>query len=225
MSDTIHINVGGYTTDTQAIGTHTVRIWAHLLASSHWMFSKPIPGDFLVQHGISMTLINNMAIVLEGFIADICWEYAQNKPHLAGLVSNIDNMTWEPKRKVYNKLFIKKLDDYYGYDGMKALITFRNNLAHGRTYTELSKREVDRDAVSPIEAENKNYQGLRDYLIGKGLLEAQTTLSNAEVPWKMETAMHFVGLTKHFMETILRENESDNNLGIATEFKLACARQ
>jgi hypothetical protein len=224
MSDTIHINVGGYTTDTHSIGTHTIRVWAHLLAASNWMFSKPVPGNFLVLHGISMTLINNMAIVLEGFISDICWEFAQNRPVLASKVRKIDGMTWYEKRDLYNELFTKKLDTYYGYDGIKALITFRNNLAHGRTYTELSKRELTGDAASSIETENKKYQELRDYLIGKGLLEARTTSSNAEVPWKMETAMHFVGLTKHFMESILRENESDNNLGIAAEFKLACAR-
>lgn len=225
MNDIIHINVGAYNTDTHAVGTHTVRIWAHLLACSQWMFSKPIPGNFLIQHGISMTLINNMAIVLEGFVADICWEYAQNKPHLASMISNIDKMTWEPKRQVYNKLFTKKLNDYYGYDCINALITFRNNLAHGRTYTELTKRGLTTEDVSLIETENKKYQELRDYLIGKGLLVARTTPSNAEVPWKIEIAMHFVGLSKHFMEAIIRENESDNNLGIATEFKLACACQ
>jgi len=225
MNDTIHINVGGYTTDTHSVGTHIVRIWAHLLASCQWMISNPIPGNFLIQHGISMTLINNMAIALEGFIADICCEYVVNRPNLAGLVRKIDTMTWGPKRDVYNKLFTKKLDAYCGYDGIEVLIAFRNNLAHGRTYTELSKRELITDVKSPIETDNKNYQELRDYLIRKGLLEMRTVPSNAEVPWKIETAMHFMGLTKHFMENILRENESDNNLGISAEFKLASARQ
>jgi len=116
MSDTYHINIGAYNTDTHAVGTHTIRIWAHLLACSQWMFSKPIPGHFLVQHGISMTLINNMAIVVEGLIGDICWEHAQNKPQ-ASLVSGIDHMTWKKKRVVYNKLFTKKLEDYWGFDG------------------------------------------------------------------------------------------------------------
>jgi hypothetical protein len=196
MSDTFHINIGAYNTDTHAIGTHTVRIWAHLLASVHWMFNKPIPGHFLVQHGISMTIINNMAVVLEGFIGDICWEYAQNKPHLERLVRDIDTLTWQPKRTLYNKLFTKKLEGYFGYDDIAMLINFRNNLAHGRTYTELSKRELAGTAVSPIETDNKVYQDLRDYLIAKGLLEARSIPSNVEVPWKIETAMHFVGLTK-----------------------------
>ena len=108
--------------------------------------------------------------------------------------------------------------------GITALIQFRNNLAHGRTYTELSKRELSGTAISPIETDNKVYQVLRDYLIKNRLLETRTIPSNVEVPWKMETAMHFVGLTKHFMENILRENESDSKLGIETEFKLACAK-
>jgi hypothetical protein len=222
MTDTFHINIGAYNTDTHAVGTHTIRIWAHLLACSQWMFSKPIPGHFLVQHGISMTLINNMAIVVEGFIGDICSEHAQNKP-LASLVAGIDHMPWKKKRAVYNKLFTKKLEDYYGFDGITALIKFRNNLAHGRTYTELSKRELTGTAMSALETENKVYQDLRDYLIKNKLLEARTIPSNVEVPWKMETAMHFVGLTKHFMENILRENESGSKLGIETEYKLACA--
>ncbi len=223
MDDIIHINLGAYNTNTHSIGTHTVRIWSHMLASVHWMFNKQIPGNFLIQHGISITLINNMAIALEGFIADVCWEYAQNKPNLASLISDIDNMTWQKKSKLYDRLFAKKLCDYFGYDGISALINFRNNLAHARTYTELSKRELTGTAVSEIETENKGYHDLREYLIRNGLLKRGTIPSNVEVPWKIETAMHFVGLTEHYMENILRENESDNNLGIATEFKLARA--
>jgi len=69
------------------------------------------------------------------------------------------------------------------------------------------------------------YQGLRDYLILKGILKSETTSSNFEVPWKMEVANHFIGLTKHYMENILRENESQHNKGIEMEFKLACNHQ
>jgi hypothetical protein len=225
MNDTIHINLGIHATDTHNIGTYTVRIWANLLASINWIYKNPIPGTFLIQHGISMTLVNNMAMALEGFIADICWDYAQSKDQLKPLVSNIDRMTWQGKKELYNNLFTKKMEDYFGFDGISALIKFRNNLAHGRTYTEITKREISggvaSDMASDIETENKTYQDLRDYLIGNNILKSRNTSSNFEVPWKIEVANHFVGLAKHFMENILKENESDSKLGIEMEFKLA----
>ena len=163
-----------------------------------------------------------MAIVLEGFIADICYEHLRNKNELKYLVNDIDIMTWQKKRELYNKLFNKKLEDYYGYEGMSVLISFRNNLAHGRTYTEYTKREHDDQIPSLVEAENKNYQNLRNYLIQKGILHSKTNSSNIEVPWKFEIANHFVGLAKHFMSTIPQDIEFDNKAGIESEFKLAC---
>jgi hypothetical protein len=176
----------------------------------------------LIQHGISITIINNMAIVLEGFIADICYEHLRSKNELDNLDNDIDIMTWRKKRELYNKLFNKKLEDYWGYEGVSALINFRNNIAHGRTYTEYTKREHDAQIPSAVEAENKNYQNLRSYLIQKGILQSKTNSSNVEVPWKFETANHFVGLAKHFMSTVLRETDFDNKAGIENEFNLAC---
>jgi hypothetical protein len=187
-----------------------------------WIYRNSIPGNYLVQHGISMTIINNMAIVLEGFIADICYQHLRDKNEMNYLINDIDILTWQKKRELYNKLFNKKLQDYYGYEGIVALISFRNNLAHGRTYTEYTKRENVDQLPSSVEAENKNYQNLRSYLIQKGILQSKTNSSNVEVPWKFETANHFVGLAKHFMSTILRENEFDNKAGIEIEFNLAC---
>ena len=222
MEEIIHINIGAHKVGDHYIGTYTVRIWANLLASVMWIYKNLIPGNYLIQHGISMTIINNMAIVLEGFIADICCEHLRNKDELRYLLNDIDVMTWQKKRELYNKLFKKKLEEYYGFEGMSILIGFRNNLAHGRTYTEYTKREHDDQIPSPVEAENKSYQNLRDYLIQNGILQSKTNSSNVEVPWKFETANHFVGLAKHFMSTILRENEFDNKAGIENEFKLAC---
>ena len=222
MDEIIHINIGSSKTDTHHIGTYTVRIWPHLLASVNWILKHQIPGSFLIQHGITMTIVNNMAISVEGFIADICWEYAYNKDHLKYLLTGeFDRMTWDPKKKLYNKLFTKKIEEYYGFDGIAALVNFRNNLAHGRTYTEFTKREISGTTNSAIETENKTYQDLREYLIEKGILESRNISSNAEVPWKIQTALHFIGLGKQFMENILRENESDNKKGIEAEFKLA----
>src|SRR5665213_3103334 len=90
-----------------------------------------------------MTIVNNMAIAIEGFIADICWDYLHNKDHLKHLLTgDIDRMTWHAKKKLYNSLFAKQIEDYNGFDGISALINFRNNLAHGRTYTEFATRDV-----------------------------------------------------------------------------------
>ena len=221
MDETIHINIGASQTDTHYIASYTVRVWPHLLASVNWILRNPISGNLLIQHGISITVINNLAIAVEGFIADIISEYLYKKDHLKA-ISNIDldRMTWQNKRKLYNELFSKRLEAYLLYDGIETLISFRNNLAHGRTYTEYTMREIAGDEISDIESGNKVYQDLRTYLIKNRLLKPGNISSNVEVPWKIQIACHFVGLVKSFMENVLRENESDSKLGIETEFKL-----
>src|SRR5579859_469845 len=123
MNDTIHINLGAYQTDSHYVGTYTVRIWSHLLASINWIFKNPIPGNYLVQHGISMTIINNIAIVVEGFVADICWNYVNHRDHLKCLIDGtLDRMTWQKKKELYNNLFAKGIESYYGFEGISALI-------------------------------------------------------------------------------------------------------
>lgn len=222
MDEVIHINIGASKTETHFISSTTVRIWSHLLTSINWITSNPIPGNWRIQHGLSMTIINNLAIATEGFVADVISEYLQNREDLKiTLNTDLDKLTWKGKKKLYNELFSKKLEEYYGYEGITALISFRNNLSHGRTYTEYTTREIDGTQSSEIESDNKVYQDLRDYLIKNKLLIPRNISSNVEVPWKIETACHFGGLVRFFMQNILRENESKNNLGIETEFKLA----
>jgi len=222
MDEVIHINIGASKTETHFISSTSVRIWAHLLTSNNWIISNPIPGNWRIQHGLSMTIINNLAIATEGFVADIIAEYLRDRDDLK-ITSNadLDKLTWWGKKKLYNELFSKKLEDYPRYEGITALINFRNNLSHGRTYTEYSARQFDSNESSEIESDNKVYQDLREYLIRNNLLSARKISSNVEVPWKIETACHFGGIVKFFMHNILRENESKNNIGIETEYKLA----
>lgn len=225
MDETIHVNISLGQTDSHYISGHFVRIWPHLLASVNWICKNPIPGTQTLSYGIGMTCINNLAIAVEGFIADIAFEYIENSDSLKQLytaeIDKIDRMTWGAKKELYNKLFSKKIETYPGYEGIAILMEFRNNLAHGRKYTELSKREKQSDEFSQIESDNVNYQTVRQYLMNNRLLKDTNVPSNSEVPWKLIAIAHFAGLVESFLQNVLQENESGYKLGIETEFKTA----
>ena len=222
MDDSIHINISLGQTDTHYISGHFVRIWPHLLATVNWIFKNPKPGTQTLSYGIGMTCVNNLAIAVEGFIADLAFEHIENNSSLKHEFSeNIDRMTWKSKLDLYNKLFNKKIEDYPGYDGISVLLDFRNNLAHGRKYVETTEREKESEQFSLIKSENVNYQTIREYLIKKHLLKDTIVPSNSTVPWKPAVIAHFAGLVRYFLQNQLRENESEYKLGIEAEFKIA----
>lgn len=224
MDDSLHINISVDQTNSHYISGHFVRIWPHLLATVNWIFKSPIPGTQTLSYGIGMTCINNLAIAVEGFIADIAFEYIENKADLKQQFTvDIDRMTWKNKRELYNKLFNKKIETYSEYEGISILMDFRNNLAHGRKYNEITKREKQSHEFSLIESDNTNYQTVRQYLINKHLLKDTNIPSNSEVPWKLNIIAHFAGLVKFFLQNVLRENESEFKLGIETELNIAYA--
>lgn len=222
MEDTIHINISISKTDTHYISGHFVRIWPHLLTTVNWFFKNPIPAGQMIQYGIGLTCINNLAIAVEGFIADIIFEHIENNKELKDKYKlDIDKLTWYPKKELYNELFSKKIEDYAFYEGIVALMNFRNNLAHGRTYSEFTQREQGIEKFSEIGSDNKRYQTVREYLIKNNLLKESNTPSNSEIPWKLTILAHFAGIVKFFLNNILNENESKHKLGIETEFKMA----
>ena len=222
MNEIIHINLSISKTDTHYVSGHYVRIWPHLLKTVNWFFKNPMPAGQMIQYGIGLTCINNLAIAVEGFIADIIFEHIENNTELKEKFKiDIDKMTWHPKKVLYNELFSKKIEDYTFFEGITVLMNFRNNLAHGRTYSEFTKRELSIEKFSGLESDNKHYQTVREYLIKNKLLNESNASSNSEIPWKLTVLAHFAGQVNFFLNSILLENESKHKLGIETEFKMA----
>jgi hypothetical protein len=124
MEETFHINIEGYPTDQGYISISKVRLWPAILASLQWMIRNPIPGHNLVQSGIGLIIINNLAISVEGFIADMIIQKIDNNeenkpPDIQSLQGY--NATWKLKIKLYNKYFDKKLESYSQFKAMEIL--------------------------------------------------------------------------------------------------------
>lgn len=222
MDETIHINFGAYKSETQNIGYSKTRLWPAMLSSIRWLTQTGIPGHNLIPDGISLMIINNLAISVEGFIADIIAEHLDNgeleKPFE---IVQLDWKKWDFKKELYNKLFTKKIESYPAYKSIEILFIFRNNISHGKTHTEVTKTDLISGEKSILVSVNEKYQKIREYLIEKNILKETDISSNIEVLWKLQTsALLFFEVTK-FLFALIKENESDRKGGILAELNTA----
>ena len=130
-----------------------------------WILKNPIPGNNLIQSGIGLMIINNLAISVEGFITDILIAHLDNyeadKPNQ---IKELEFATWAPKKELYNKSFQKSLDSYSQLESVEVLFNLRNNLSHGLSHSEINKVEIKSGEKSNLESINKNYQLARLFL-------------------------------------------------------------
>jgi hypothetical protein len=216
---TIHINV-----ELRKEGLHNVsitktRIWPQLLTYLRWsVFGKQIPS--FVSGGLGLNILNNLAIIVEGVVTDLVEEHAKR----TGLISlDCDRDGWDKKKKAYNRIFQNKLETYPCYDAVEVLFWFRNNIAHGRSHSEVLKIESETGEKSPIESESKKYEKIRRYLIDKKMMKNSDTPNNVDFLWKLENAIVLYSQVIIFLESVLAGNESSYKDGIISEWKTAIA--
>jgi hypothetical protein len=174
-----------------------------------------------VTDGLGLIFITNMAIIVEGVIADIIDDYCVNNNTTPNWGVNLEKATWFNKNSKYNSLFAKKLESYRGYDAIDILFQFRNNVAHGLAHIEESSIQELTNNTSPLKSTNNNYQKIRKFLIKRQIVKATDISSNANHLRKFNTAIYFWLETRCFLEDILRHNESPFNEGIKSEWSTA----
>ena len=223
MEEVIHINVGGYITEDEVVSVSKFRLWPALLAYSRWTVKNIIPGHNLIRSGIGLSLVNNLAVAVEGFVADMVVENLdtndQNKsPELIFLESKA---TWHHKKKLFNENFEKGLESYGEFEAVEILFNLRNNMLHGLTHTEQTKRKMDSEEWIQVTSINEKYQKARNFFISKGLMPDLKTHSSAELLWKIEIVVFLFSQVQIFLTKIISENNSPKFIGIESELKNA----
>lgn len=220
MDETIHINVEVHKSNTHYVNIVKTRLWSAILSSINWLIKNPIPGSINVQSGLGLMIINNLAIAVEGFIADLIIEHLDDHELIKSKqVKNVARETWQPKKKKYNEIFEKNIESYPEYKSIEIFFLLRNNISHGKTHLEISKTDIVTREKTFIESTDKNYQIVRRYLIRKNIIKERDTSSNAEILWKLNIAIFFFHEVKRFLFTIIGNNESEKKQCILSELK------
>lgn len=221
MEETIHINVEIRNTEDGAVSVSTNRLWPSLLRFTLTTMYSPIKGDIL--QGACLTIINNLALVIEGFITDLIVNEVQRTNLL--IEFNPEKSTWSGKKKIYSKIFSKSLSEYPENEAIEILFLLRNNVAHGRSHLEIQKKKKQEDKWDDLKSDNKNYQKVREYLVRNKLLEQKTTPSNVDWLWQGHIASFFCMHVERFLFSIIKDLDEKQTLGISSELKTACHKK
>lgn len=220
MEETIHINIEIRRTESGTAAITTTRLWPALLKFTRTLRYEPMKGQIV--DGICLTIMNNLALIIEGFITDLLVEEIKRKR--LSIQFNPERSTWSQKKDVYAIVFCKPLSEYAQYEAVEILFLLRNNVAHGRSHTEISKKDEASDEWAFIQSENRNYQRVREFLIKNRLMESKITMSNVDVFWTPLIAANFYLDTENFLFAIIRDMTDEQALGIRSELQHACQR-
>jgi hypothetical protein len=221
MEETIHLNIEIHKTESGTISITITRLWPALLRFTKTLMYDPMRGPLI--DGICLTIINNLALIIEGFITDLI--IGQIKRKKLAVRFNADKATWSQKESVFSQVFGKLLSHYSESQAIGILFLLRNNVAHGRSHSEISKRDDSPDEWSYIKSENQNYQLVREYLIKNRLMEPKLIPSNVDVFWKPNIAGFFFIQAESFLFSVINDMDEKQSLGILSELKTACQRQ
>ena len=223
MEETININIGGYITGNEVVSISKFRLWPSLLAYSRWILKNTIPGHNLVRSGLGITVINNLAIAVEGFVADMVVEKLDtNQPEKPKEIIFLESKaTWAQKRGLFNKNFKNKLESYPEFESIKVLFSLRNNFLHGLSHSEVTTRKIDSEEWAKLKSTNDKYQVARSFFVKKGLLKDAETHSNVEMLWKLEIVVFLYSETQKLLTRIMADNDLPNFIGINNEMKNA----
>jgi hypothetical protein len=223
MEETIHIYIDSILkSDTQSISSSKKRLWPSLIVSVRWLFKNPISGRTLIQNGLGLTVINSLAMAVEGFLSDLLVEYFDNYELEKTLkIKAIENSNWNSKVKIYKKTFTNNINKCECYEAIEILFYLRNNTAHGRTHREISVITIDTPQSQRIRSADKNYQKARQYFEKTGLLKEDDRLSNVEMLWQIKHAQFLLYQVESFLYSLLENNKSEKFNSIASELNNA----
>lgn len=218
---TIHLNIDLHKTDSAYVSIITTRLWSYIPPSINWLIRTPTPAMASIQGGLSIIIINSLAILVEGFITDILASRLEDSALKNSEVIDFDIATWHPKKKFFKKLFEKDLSTYSKYKSIEALFNLRNNLSHGKSHVEQNSKDTASGGISSVKSLHKNYQSARQYLVEKKLLNDTSDISNVEVLWKFNIALFFFFEVKAFLFDVINSIEFDRKSGIFNELQTA----
>src|SRR5690348_7471176 len=126
-------------TKPNASATLTLKLWIHMPSSITWLLQDTNSNTETVYNGKCIMLVISLAMLVEGFITDLLINQSE-KIESNVAVKKIKKIktegTWKSKTALFKEVFKKEISTFINYKSIDSLFTLRNNIAHGRTYTE-----------------------------------------------------------------------------------------
>jgi len=223
MEETIHIYIESILkSEKGAVSATKKRLWPSLIVSIRWLFKNPISERTIIQNGLGLTVINSLAIAVEGFLCDLLVDYHDNyKAEKPEIINRIENSNWNSKVKLYNRTFENKITQCTCYDSVKILLLLRNNTAHGRTHREKGVMPTDNPDTYKMNSLDYNYQEARQYFQKMRLIAENDKFSNVESLWQIRNVLFLFTQIEIFLNSLLENSKSEKFDSIKSELNNA----
>ena len=151
-------------------------------------------------------LIVNIATLVEGFITDLILSEIEANPNASKLTfEELGSLTttagWTSKVRFFYKVFSLRIEDIDSSKAIDNLFRLRNNIAHGRSFTEVVIYKGEKNHEKVIE--NTNYQNVIKYLTSVGKYENRPDTIKSSVFWDLNVVCYFHLKSHEFLFKIL----------------------
>ena len=217
----IHLNINLEKTGNGAKTTSTVRLWSYMPSSLSWIMKLPYPASADIVCGRTIIILTNLALLVEGFLTDIVTCHIVNKADvkMKEVLDKINTgqLKWKDLIIKYAEYFGKDLDDIPSFKSIEILFAFRNNIAHGKTYSEQSVNQNDVENKVTNFSIDKKYEKVRQYLIEKGVIRYETVTANQPQILDSNVTVFFYFEVKSFLFSVINGVEFDKKENIISE--------
>lgn len=203
----IHLNINLEKSETGCIATTTVRLWSYIPSSLSWLMRLPYPASADIVCGRSVILLTNLALLAEGFLTDIIVSHIENsseqkkKDVLEKIYSG--QLKWKDLITKFKEYFDKDLNDIPSFKSIEILFLFRNNIAHGKTYSENSTSQNDMQGKYSNSSIDKKYEKVRQYLIEMNVIRYEIVTANQPKILDSNVPIFFYLEVKKFLFNII----------------------
>ena len=217
----IHLNINLEKTENGAIMTSTVRLWSYMPSSLSWIMKLPYPASADIECGRTIIILTNLALLVEGFLTDIVACHIENKSEdkIKEVLDKINTgkLKWKDLITKYAEYFSKDLNDIPSFKSIEILFAFRNNIAHGKTYSEQSvSQNAIEDKVTNFSLDKK-YEKVRQYLIEMNVIRYETVTANQPKILDSNVTVFFYFEVKSFLFSVINGIEFDKKENIKSE--------
>jgi hypothetical protein len=217
----IHLNINLEKTETGNITTTTVRLWSYIPSSLSWLMKLPFSGSADIVCGRSIILLTNLALLVEGFLTDIIVGHIENSPEqeLKDILEKIysGQLKWKDLITKYSEYFGKDLNDIPAFKSIEILFVFRNNISHGKTYSENSISQNDAQGKFVNFSTDKKYEKVRQYLIEMNVIKYELVTANQPKILDSNVPNFFYFEVKRFLFSLIDSIQFDKKENIKSE--------
>jgi len=165
--------------------------------------------------------LTNLALLVEGFLTDIVVSHIENSSEqkMKAVLEDIysKGLKWKELIKKYKEYFYKDLNDIPSFKSIEILFIFRNNISHGKTYSEISISQNDIQDKFLNSSVDKKYEKVRQHLVDMNVINYEIITANQPKILDSNVPIFFYFEIKKFLFTVIDSIEFDKKENIKAE--------